>query len=328
MNQQAGRARPTLGRAMWLILFAVSGAWGQPTTLFEDQILVPVDTMPDHLFGRSVAVDGEWAVVGAPHDDENGFQAGAAYVYQWEPGSGWVEHTKLLASEGETGDVLGFSVAIDGERIVAGAWNDSENGIESGSATVFAYDGSAWLEVQQLVPSDGEESDQFGWSVGIDGEIIAVGARVVDLPLFGLGHGAVYPFREVAGTWVEEPRLTSSSPGSSDFFGFDVSVSEGAIAVAAVVTEIEVFRDLPGGWTADPTPGVRARPAPNPKPRRPQAPRSGRPERQCPARPAWPGEEAREGHGARCRAEAAPGPGPPPRPMLRLRRSTTASGTR
>lgn len=221
------------------------------TVVLEDQIVAPADTAAGQHFGLDVAVAGEWGVVGAPYDAELGPEAGAAYVLHWVPGTGWTQHTKLLSSDGAAGDQFGFSVDIDNDTIVVGSWNDVENGIRSGSATVFTRVGADWVEAGQLIPSDGEVSDRFGWAVAVEDDSIAIGAIGVDLQTFGLAHGAVYPYRKIGAQWVEEPRLTSVSPSTSSNLGFTVSLSQGSIAVGTLASRIELFRQSPSGWLAD-----------------------------------------------------------------------------
>jgi hypothetical protein len=85
-------------------------------------------------FGDSVALDGDLAVIGAA-DDTVGTNAGQGSVYVFRrEGSVWTETQRLTASDGESEDHLGYSVAFEGSTIVAGAWNDD---FAQGSAYVF-----------------------------------------------------------------------------------------------------------------------------------------------------------------------------------------------
>ncbi|MCP4713285.1 MAG: hypothetical protein GY869_32040, partial [Planctomycetes bacterium] len=75
-------------------------------------------------FGYSVAVSGDKVVVGAYNDDDNGSNSGSAYIYE---GASWTE-TKLTAGDGALGDYFGYSVAVSGDKVVVGAYNDDDNG--------------------------------------------------------------------------------------------------------------------------------------------------------------------------------------------------------
>jgi hypothetical protein len=93
-------------------------------------------------FGWSVAVsgDGSTALVGAYGDeDPNGDRSGSAYVFSRTDGA-WSEEAKLAASDGDSGDWFGASVAVseDGSTTLIGAGDDEDpNGARSGSAYVF-----------------------------------------------------------------------------------------------------------------------------------------------------------------------------------------------
>jgi len=122
-------------------VFVRSGnTWAQ-----QDKLTAPaddVDTAGDY-FGYSVAVYGDTAVIGAPGYVDVGSSAyGSAYVFV-RSGNIWAQQDKLTADDGDTGDVFGNSVAVDGDTAVIGANNDDDNGDNSGSAYVF-----------KLTPSD------------------------------------------------------------------------------------------------------------------------------------------------------------------------------
>src|SRR6187401_1592846 len=82
-----------------------------------DQKLLASDGEENDHMGVSAAVDGDTAVIGAPQADG---EMGAVYVFE-RSGDSWVETAKLTLSDRIPGDELGFSVAIGGDTIVAGA---------------------------------------------------------------------------------------------------------------------------------------------------------------------------------------------------------------
>ncbi len=140
--------------------------------------LLPDDGAAGDVFGESVSISGDVAVVGARLDDDNGNASGSAYVFRWN-GSAWVQQAKLTASDGAAGDFFGFSVSISGDVAVIGAFFDDDNGINSGSAYVFQKPVGGWVDMTQtakLTASDGAANDIFGHSVSISGEVAVVGA--------------------------------------------------------------------------------------------------------------------------------------------------------
>jgi hypothetical protein len=82
----------------------------------------------DDYFGYSLAIDGKIAIVGTPWHAANGrLKSGAAYVFELENGD-WVQTAKLTADDGNAYDYFGYSVAIDGNIAIVGAYGDNDNG--------------------------------------------------------------------------------------------------------------------------------------------------------------------------------------------------------
>ena len=135
-------------------------------------------------FALSVALSGDSVAVGAWHDDENGYQSGAAYVFV-KPGGGWsgtlYEDAKLLASDGDLDDEFGKRVAISGNSVVVGADSTNNPGTASGSAYKYDQPAGGWAgtlnETVKLLPSDGAPYDYFGSAVAIEVETVLVGAN-------------------------------------------------------------------------------------------------------------------------------------------------------
>lgn len=175
-------------------------------------------------FGLSVAVAGDTIVVGAFKDGVLGLEFGAAYVYRLI-GAEWVEEEKLIASDSHPRDFFGFSVAVSGDTIVVGADGDDDDGPDSGSAYVFGFDGTNWVERQKLTASDAAERDGLGGSVRILGETIVIGATG--------NSGSAYVFRFDGSDWVEKQKLAAFDAERGDQFGVSVAISGEVIVVGA-----------------------------------------------------------------------------------------------
>jgi len=106
------------------------------TNWTEQAKLTASDGEAGDFFGYSVSVSGNYAIVGAVYDDDNGSNSGSAYVFKRE-GTDWIEQTKLTASDGSATDYFGISVAVSANHVVVGAYYDDDNGSNSGSAYVF-----------------------------------------------------------------------------------------------------------------------------------------------------------------------------------------------
>ncbi len=109
----------------------------------------------------------------------------------------FLEADKLLAGDGASEDAFGYSIGLDGDTAVFGAWGDDDNGGDSGSAYVFTRAAGAWTEQQKLSPSDGGVNDEFGLSVSVDGSTAVIGSHWHDA--VGEDSGAAYVFTRSAG---------------------------------------------------------------------------------------------------------------------------------
>ena len=182
-----------------------SGGWDQwdSGTDTETAKLTASDAAANDRFGYSVGVDSDTIVVGAVYDDDGGLRSGSVYVFV-KPDGGWdnaTETAKLVASDAAAGDQFGWSVGIDADRVVVGAFYDDDGGLRSGSVYVFAEDSDGvWSEAAKLTAFDAAAYDDFGWSVGVDGDTIVVGARGDDHD--NLGAGSVYVV-DVSSGWAE-----------------------------------------------------------------------------------------------------------------------------
>ena len=156
---------------------------------------------------------------------------------------------KLVASDAAAGDEFGYSVAIDGDTLVVGAYaKDSD----TGSVYVFRTSdgGATYGQVAKLTASDGASGDKFGVSVAIDGATVVVGAYYKNSY-----RGAAYVFRTTDGgaTYDEVAKLTASDGASYDYFGKSVAIDGDTVVVGAVNAgtggAVYVLRTSDGGAT-------------------------------------------------------------------------------
>ena len=184
-------------------------------------------------FGYTVCISGNVVIVGAYGDDDQGENAGAAYIYRYD-GSTWIEEQKLLASDGGFIDYFGSSVSISGDTAIVGADNDdgaNNSSWETGAAYIYRYDGSTWIEEQKLLASDGAGYDYFGQSVSISGDTAVVGA--CNDHSSSSNPGTVYIYRFNGSRWVEEEILTKGVHPNLDRFGESVCISDEIVIVGA-----------------------------------------------------------------------------------------------
>ena len=222
-----------------LLAAPVMAPAGQVDSLRTSQValLLAADGAGGDLFGRSIAAGGDTVAVGALGADAGGNEAqGAVYVFARNQGGpdAWGQAAKLVASDGMTYTQLGWSVAIDGDTIVAGANGDNDF---QGAAYVFERNQGgpdAWGQVAKLVASDGAANDQFGWSVAIDGDLIVAGAVFANE---GNDYrGAAYLFERNQGgpnAWGQVARLAAADGAAGDAFGYSVGVAGDTVIAGA-----------------------------------------------------------------------------------------------
>lgn len=187
------------------------------------------DGLANDYFGASVAIDGQTVAVGA-----SGVNAGrgAAYVFT-RSGTVWAQQQKLAAGDGAVFDSFGFSVALGGNTLVAGApLAVIGTKVNQGAAYVFTRNGAAWTEQRKLTASDGATDDRFGFAVALGNNTVAVGAPE-DTIGTNDNQGSVYVFTRNGATWTEQPKLIAGDGAANDFFGGAVAISGDTLAVGA-----------------------------------------------------------------------------------------------
>lgn len=222
-------------------------------------------------FGYSVATDGDTIVVGAIGEDsanqsdpadDSAQLAGAIYIFERVAGN-WTEIAYRKAETPRLRERFGYTVAVDGDTIVAGV-------LEGEEVRVFERGAGDWSAATTLTASNGDRSDFFGWEVSISGSTVVVTAagessNGIDGPADNsiASSGAVYVFEKLAARWTETTILKSPNPLFNGYFGSAVSNEGDVIAVgsfnATVVGlpqnsgAVYLFRRSATGWQLDET---------------------------------------------------------------------------
>jgi len=225
------------------------------------------------LFGSAIAASGNTVVVGAHNEDSsatgvNGNEAnnarqsaGAAYVFVHD-GSSWSQQAYLKASNTDANDWFGWAVDIDGDTIVVGARGERSNAtgidgdqvddslIQAGAAYVFQRSGTTWSQQAYLKASNTDEQDRFGYSVGVSGDTVVVGAPLEDSGATGVDGsqtntagdaGAAYVFTRIGSTWSQQAYLKPSNTQAEDHFGQSVAIDGDLVVVGADEEDARVF---------------------------------------------------------------------------------------
>ncbi|MBN1599168.1 MAG: T9SS type A sorting domain-containing protein [Bacteroidales bacterium] len=213
----------------------------------------------DH-FGYAVAIDGDYAIVGAPQDKitlESGYImrfSGAAYIYKRNGDGHWNIKQKLVPSDSRDfkTDCFGMAVDISGNYAIVGAPYESTNEqgayykSEAGSAYIFVKNiYGNWVETQKIAGNENgtleayrTAGDHFGWSVSISGNEVIVGAPQYDA-FYTSGRrvvnvGCVFYFKKQRSGWKQ---ISSYIPGlessAGDEFGYSVKINGNNFIVGA-----------------------------------------------------------------------------------------------
>gem|GEM_PF-3531710 len=186
---------------------------------------------PGHygLFGSSVDVEGDVALVGEP----TSFGTGTGWIYERSEGQ-WSMVAGLVPPEPERLAGLGQSLALSGDVAVLGGPGCPEYSKDPGVSWVFERDDlGAWNPTVRLQASDGVARDLFGDSVAIDNDLIAVGATQTTVYR---GAGSAYLYgRDTGGAnaWGEVAKLDPPDLEEDDLFGDAVDLSNGIVAVGS-----------------------------------------------------------------------------------------------
>ena len=235
--------------------------WAASST--PDATLTATGSATGDGFGESVAISGDNIVVGAPTQDYTDGQsntvadAGAVYVYA-KPDAGWADATqdaKLLAAGPVANGSFGKTVDVDGDTVAAGS-----TGAEK--VYLFTKPSSGWTDSNSpgatLTPANGQDGDNFGWSLNLVSNALAVGAPRHD------GSGAAYVFTKSGATWTEAAKLTGLGVDAGDRFGDSVALSgnylaagRGAQADNDHAGSVQVFKKPATGWASSIVPHVQ-----------------------------------------------------------------------
>ena len=212
--------------------------------------------------GLAMSADGNTLAVSSPHEDgaatgvngnqkdESAWDAGAVYVFV-RAGDRWTQQAYVKASNAQTSDRFGISVALsgDGNTLAVGATledsgargvgaNQMDNSADSaGAVYVFRRTGTTWAQQAYIKASNADASDQFGWSLALsnDGNTLGVGAQGEGSAATGVNGnqednsaadaGAAYVFVRNGSTWTQQAYIKASNAQGGDRFGFSISLT-------------------------------------------------------------------------------------------------------
>ena len=209
--------------------------WGQVSKL------TATDASAGDLFGSSVSLNSDTALIAAFLDSDAGIGSGSAYIFERNQGGmdNWGQVTKLVANDATEYDYFGRSVSIFDDTALVGSAGDSDGGTNSGSAYIFERDQGGvnnWGQVAKLTAGDATAYDYFGLSVSLYNNKALVGAPQEA----GNTQGAVFIFERNqggSGAWGQVDEFNADDTMTDDYFGCAVSLSGNIVVVGALLDD-------------------------------------------------------------------------------------------
>jgi trimeric autotransporter adhesin len=187
------------------------------------------------LFGAAAVLAGDTLIIGAPWESTGAAHSGAVYVYK-RNGAMFSEVQKLKSSKPATNARFGWSLALNGERLVVGSPDDPPPHMRTGSAEIFVLRNGSWALSQFLQPPTLGAAANFGFRVAIRGEHVAISAPY---PSAFPGSptptkpGEVYMFGPDGEGWKQTGMLRASHPRDTDWFGLALLMTDAGVLVGA-----------------------------------------------------------------------------------------------
>lgn len=240
------------------VFYNTGGIWSQQAYIKAS------NTEASDSFGTDISIsnDGNTLAISASGEDSNATgingneadnsmsSAGAVYVFT-RTGSSWSQQAYIKASNTNTNDNFGYSLAIsgDGNTVAVGAYTEDSNatginGLQtdnsssaSGATYVFTRSGSTWSQQAYIKASNTNSSDFFGGFVTLstDGNTLGIAAVREDSSATGINGdqldnsmnfaGAVYVFNRTGVTWSQQAYIKASNTGGGDSFGSSINLS-------------------------------------------------------------------------------------------------------
>ena len=192
--------------------------------------LSPPDAAPGDWFGHAVATDGERIAVGAYGDDDLGEKSGSVWILSREQGA-WAFEAKLAAPDGGTQKWFGYSLAIEGDRVLVGSPRDAPQGPSSGSVWAFERVDGAWAPRGKLHAIDGRAYDWFGYAIALAGDQAIVGAPGRDATRADgslvEASGDVVRCERRGARWRGVERVAAAMPSADRLAGSSVAIGRG-----------------------------------------------------------------------------------------------------
>lgn len=214
------------------------------STWSQQAKLVASDGGANDLFGGSVDISGNTAIVGARSDDIGAStNEGSAFIFT-RTGGVWSQQAKLRATDNKANDFFGDAVAISGETVAVGAFNDDVGtNARQGSVSIFVRANATWTQQANLIAEDGAADDGFGSAVDLWGDTLVVGASFDDV-IAEVDQGSAYVFARLGSAWIQHAKLSWGDGGEA--FGACIAVDADIVMAGVPLADVATNSDRRG----------------------------------------------------------------------------------
>ncbi|MCK9254305.1 MAG: hypothetical protein M0P36_00780, partial [Bacteroidales bacterium] len=234
------------------------------------QKIVADDRSANSFFGSSVAIWGDYIIVGATGKSEAPYiNLGVVYVFKNNSGV-WEFKQKLIPNDPVSDCNFGCSLAIENDNLIIGAYT-KKDGSNLNVGAVYTYNlvANSWVFSQKLMPSDCSAGDLFGYSIALSGDYLIAGSYAQDYNSSGGAYltdaGAAYIFKNNSGTWTQSQKIVPDDRVENNRFGYTVNILENCAVISAAYDSrnsggiadknhtgsVYVFKNINDTWTQD-----------------------------------------------------------------------------
>lgn len=207
-----------------------------------EAILSAEETSFGDLFGTSLALAGDLAIVGAPTArDDRGILTGAVYVFERLENQ-WINTAKLTPPDGSPGDYFGTAIALDGSYMAVGSPDHSNEASNEGAVYIFRFEDSQFLLDAKLAASGPYGIREFGSAIDLQGDRMIVGAPWSS-PRGRPSQGSAFVFERIDGTWNLISDLSLKLGEREDLFGTSVALGPDFALVSAIGRDVDGIVD-------------------------------------------------------------------------------------
>lgn len=207
---------------------AATGQWAFHSKIYNNNNGVSYN------FGWSIAMDGDYLIVGIPNEKINGVTAGAANIYKRNAATDvWELQQKVIHPNYASSDKFGWAVDIDGDHAIVGAPFDDIGAVDNGSAHIYKRNASNIWVVLPTLYNGASDGDNFGFTVDMStaNKTVAVGAIADDIAgTVDAGTVTVY-YENPAGLWLAATTLYIPTNTSANAFGISIDLDDNYLMI-------------------------------------------------------------------------------------------------